>query len=366
MSIIIFIIILAVLIFVHELGHFLVAKKSGIRVDEFGLGFPPKIFAKKWGETTYTLNAIPFGGFVKIFGEDSHTEEIAENDKPTSFLYKPKWIQASVLVAGVTFNIIFAWLCISLGFMIGMPASTDYSSFGETSKTNLIITDVVQNSPAQKSGLISGDAVVSVSSGEKLLKDENLTPEKVSDLITNTTDKNIEITYRRGDSLPTSVFVEPNDGLIEGKKAIGIAMDSMGVLKLPIHLAFLEGVRTTWFLTKGTVVGLVGFLGNIFTFQSDFSQVSGPVGIAKIVSQAHDLGFVYLLSLIAIISINLAVINLLPFPALDGGRLLFVGIEAVIRRPINPSFVRWANGIGFIFLIVLMLVITGHDIFKLL
>src|SRR3990167_677829 len=107
MSVIIFLIILAVLIFVHELGHFIVAKKSGIRVDEFGLGFPPKIFAKKFGGTTYTLNAIPFGGFVKIFGEDPHAEVISEEDKSTSFFYKPKWIQALVLVAGVSMNFVF-------------------------------------------------------------------------------------------------------------------------------------------------------------------------------------------------------------------------------------------------------------------
>jgi regulator of sigma E protease len=365
MSIIIFIIILAVLIFVHELGHFIVAKKSGIRVDEFGLGFPPKIFAKKWGDTTYTLNAIPFGGFVKIFGEDSHTEEIPEAEKSTSFLYKPKWIQASVLVAGVTFNIIFAWLCVSLGFMIGMPASADYSSFGKTTNTNLVITEVLPNSPAQKAGLISGDVVALVSSGVAVLQNENLTPEKVSDLISNST-KNIEIIYNRGKSPPTTVLVEPSSNIIAGKVAIGIAMDSMGILKLPMYLAPLEGARTTWLLTKGTAVGLFGFLRGVVTFKSDFSQVSGPVGIAKVVGEANNLGFVYLLSLIALISINLAIINLLPFPALDGGRLLFVAIEAIIRRPIKPAIVAWTNGIGFALLILLMLVITGHDILNLL
>ena len=366
MSIIIFIIILAILIFVHELGHFLVAKKSGIRVDEFGLGFPPKIFAKKLGNTVYTLNAIPFGGFVKIFGEDPHSEEIKEEDRHTSFFYKPKWIQVSVLVAGVTFNIIFAWLCISLGFMIGMPASTDYSSFGQTTRTNLVITEIIKDSPAEKAGLTTGDVIVSVSSGEVSIQNENLTPNKVSELISNSIAKNIEVAYRRGEALPTNVFIEPNSDLIEGKKAIGIVMDSMGILKLPIHLAFIEGARTTWFLTKGTVVGLVGFLRDVVTFKSDFSQVAGPVGIAKVVSQANNLGFVYLLSLVALISINLAVINLLPFPALDGGRLLFVGIEAIIRRPINPVFVRWTNALGFVFLIILMLVITSHDILNLL
>lgn len=366
MSILIFIIILAILILVHEFGHFIVAKKSGIRVDEFGLGFPPKIFAKKWGSTTYTLNAIPFGGFVKIFGEDSHDEDISDADKKTSFLYKPKWIQASVLVAGVTFNIIFAWLCISLGFMIGMPSSAGYSSFGKTVNTSLVITEVLSNSPAQKAGLISGDKIVFASAGDNALQDENLTPEKISSLISESSAQTIEVIYSRGETAPKTAFVEPTSGVIAGKRAIGIATDSIGTLKLPVYLAPLEGARTTWLLTKGTVVGLSQFLWKIVIFKSDFSQVAGPIGIAKVVGEANNLGFVYLLSLIALISINLAVINLLPFPALDGGRLLFVGIEAVIRRPIKPSVVRWTNAVGFILLIILMVVVTGHDILNLL
>ncbi len=364
MSIIIFIIILAILIFVHELGHFLVAKKSGIRVDEFGLGFPPKIYSKKWRGTLYTLNAIPFGGFVKIFGEDSHGEEIDEKDKSTSFVYKPKWIQALVLVAGVSFNIIFAWFCISLGFMIGLPTPAGYSIFGKTENVSLVITQVVIGSPANKAGLASGDIILAVSSGQNTIQGESVTPDSVRNIISGSSDK-VEIIYRRGKDLPKSVSVEPSTGIVSDKKAIGIGMDNMGILKLPIHLALLEGVNTTWQLTKSTVIGLGGFLKDVVTFKSNFSQVSGPIGIAKTVGEANNLGFVYLLSLISLISINLAVINLFPFPALDGGRLLFVAIEAIIRRPIKPSVVQWVNGIGFFFLIALMLVVTGHDILKL-
>lgn len=365
MSIIIFIIILAILIFVHELGHFLVAKKSGIRVDEFGLGFPPKIFAKKWRGTIYTLNAIPFGGFVKIFGEDSHTETISEEDRSVSFLYKSKWVQSAVLVAGVTFNIVFAWLCISLGFMIGMPVSENYSTFGETRDLKLIITEIVPDSPAQKSGLIAGDILLMVSDGVTNLQNEGLNPEDVSGLISGTPENKIEIVYRRGDNPPSSVFIEPIFNSSNNRKIIGIGMDNMGILKLPIHLSFVEGIRTTWLLTKATTIGLINFLWDSVTLKSDFSQVAGPVGIARVVSDANNLGFVYLLSIIALISINLAIINLLPFPALDGGRLLFVAIEAIIKKPINSSVVAWTNGVGFIFLITLMLIITVHDIFKL-
>lgn len=363
MSVIIFIIILAILILVHEFGHFIVAKKSGIRVDEFGLGFPPKIFSKKWGDTLYTLNAIPFGGFVKIFGEDQHNENLSPEDKKTSFVYKPRWIQASVLVAGVTMNIIFAWFAISVGFMIGLPSPVDYNGFGKVSDPKIIITEVLPDSAAKTAGLISGDEIVKVVStiGDV---DKDLTPESIKNLIENSTG-DVEITYKRGNLPLDTVSVSPKYDQESKSRLVGITMDSMGILKLSPPLAFVEGARTTYFLTKNTASGLFSFLGGVFTLQSDLSQVSGPVGIAHVVGEARTLGFVYLLTLTALISINLALINLLPFPALDGGRLLFVLIEAVTRRPISPKFVKISNYVGFVFLLALMIVVTTHDIWKL-
>lgn len=363
MSIIIFLIILAVLILVHEFGHFIVAKKSGIRVDEFGLGFPPKIFSKTIGETKYTINAIPFGGFVKIFGEDPHLDNISEENKHRSFYYKPKWVQASVLVAGVTFNVIFAWLLISLSFVLGVDAPQGYSSFGEIENPKVMITSTLPSSPAEVSGLKTGDVIVSIASGNNSLSNEYLTPENIQNLINQSTDE-INIVYSRMNT-EKSASVVPSEEIVSGRKAIGISMESMGELKLPIHFALLEGAITTWHITKATTLGLLGFLYTVVTFQSDFSQVAGPVGIAGIVGEAQSMGFVYLLSIVSLISINLAVINLLPFPALDGGRLFFVLIEAITRKPINPSFVGWANLVGFGFLMVLMLIITTFDVLKL-
>ena len=365
MSVIIFLIILALLILVHEFGHFIVAKKSGIRVDEFGLGFPPKIVSKKFGDTLYTLNLVPFGGFVKIFGEDPHNEEIKEEDKHTSFYYKPKWIQALVLIAGVSMNIIFAWLLISLGFMIGLPSSVGQNSFGEVKNVKTIITEIIPESPAKKVGLQPGDVIVSISSGKDKLQNESLIPENVQTLISRSENKDIKIFYSRANLTPTEVILQSDIDTIAGKRIIGIAMDEVGTLKLPIHLALLEGGETTIFLIKNITIGLGKFLWGVVTLKSDFSQVSGPIGIAGIVGDARVLGFVYLLSLTALISINLAIINLLPFPALDGGRLFFILIEVVARRPISPRFIRWMNATGFVFLIILMLVVTAHDILKL-
>lgn len=364
MSIIIFLIILAVLILVHEFGHFIVAKKSGIKVLEFGLGFPPTLYSKVVNGTKYTLNSIPFGGFVKIFGEDPHMEKIEDVDRGVSFYYKPKWIQASVLSAGVIFNVIFAWILISLGFVIGMPSPASYSSFGQVTDTKLVITEVMAQSPAEKAGLKPGDNIVLAKSGADVLDGDNLTPEKLQDFILNMNHGDIELSYKRGDT-ETTVSIDPEIVPDTDRRIIGIAMDAMGVLKLPIHLAVLEGARTTWYLLQSTVVGLAGFLWTVVTFNTDFSAVAGPVGIAGIVGEAGELGFVYLLSIVSLISINLAVINLIPFPALDGGRLLFVIIEAITRRPINPTFVQWSNLVGFGFLMILMLIITTNDILKL-
>ncbi len=368
MSIIIFLLILAVLILVHEFGHFIVAKKSGIRVDEFGLGFPPKIFSRKWGSTLYTLNAIPFGGFVKIFGEDAHAENITEEDKKTSFVYKPKWIQSLVLVAGVSMNILFAWFVISLGFFLGTTSVLPHNTTGEFNDAHLIVTEVLLDSPASKAGLKPGDTILSVSDGKSAVT-EDLYPEAIQKFISesgqNNLAKNIYLNVENIKDGKREITVTPVDNLIPGKKAIGVSMEWIGTLKLGVFESITEGAKSTWYLLKATTIGLLNFLWETITFRSDFSQVSGPVGIAGIVKEATQMGFRYILNITALISINLAVINLIPFPALDGGRLLFVFIEAIIRRPINPVVVKWSNMLGFAFLILLMVVVTSHDILKL-
>lgn len=363
MSIIIFLAILAILILVHEFGHFIVAKKSGIRVDEFGLGFPPKIYAKKFGGTLYTLNAIPFGGFVKIFGEDSHGEILDDKDKSSSFVYKPKYIQALVLVAGVAFNVIFAWLLLSTSFVMGMPSPVNYTGLGTVKDIHVVVTDVLPNSPAKNVGIKAGDQIVSVSSGKDTLSGEKVTLDSTQDIISKSK-SSVDITVSRGKTTET-FSVSPTNNIVEGKRAIGISMDEMGTLKLPVHLALLEGARTTYLVTKNTAVGLLSFISGIFLLKSDLSQVSGPIGIAGVVGEATKLGLTYIISLTALISINLAIINLLPFPALDGGRLLFVFVEAIRRKPISPRFVRTVNFVGFALLLVLMVVVSFHDIFKL-
>lgn len=366
-TILLFLLILAVLILVHELGHFTVAKLFGIRVDEFGLGFPPKVFAKKIGETVYTLNAIPFGGFVKIFGEDApelgDVGGLSGYDTRRSFYFKPKWIQALVLSAGVCMNIFFGFLLMSVGYMIGMPAPAHTSNFGEIQNPQLVVTSVLPNSPAFLGGLTSGDTIVKAVAGKNMVED--LTPESVSNLIERSQSP-ILITYKRGASDPQTITITPSHTLVPDKQVIGITMETIGTLKLSPVYAFIQGAITSWQLLQNIVVGLWNFIAGFFTFSSHISDVSGPVGIARVVGEARAISYVYVLTLVALISFNLAVINLIPFPALDGGRLFFVLIEAIIRRRIHPTVANWVNGIGFALLIILMLVVTTHDIWGVL
>lgn len=363
MTIIIFIIVLGILVFVHELGHFLVAKKAGIRVDEFGIGFPPRIAGIKRGETVYSINLIPFGGFVKIFGEQITEEAITGPDSERSFIHKSRSWQAAVLVAGVFFNMLFAWLLISLGFIIGLPTPIDHESFGEVKDAHLVITNIVPESPAADAGIKPGDVVTKIVAGEIEFLPSGA--HEASRFIEEHQEMPLEFSFLRGEEVLT-VTVEPEEGIIEGRRAVGVMMDMIGTLKLNPYLALIEGARTTANLTAAISLGLVDFIGQIVTGRADFAQVAGPIGIAGLVGDASRLGIVYLLSFVAFISIHLAIINLVPFPALDGGRLLFVAIEGLTKKKIPPKVFNWVNAIGFALLLLLMLVVTYQDILRLL
>jgi len=363
-SILLFIIILAILILAHEFGHFIVAKRSGIRVDEFGIGFPPKLWGKKIGETEYTINLFPIGGFVRIFGETPDDNSLNGPDAKRSFVNKPKYIQAAVLGAGVFFNILLAWFLISAGFMIGLPTSVDATPEGRIlQNTSVVITEIVPDSPAQEAGFQVGDKILSLSSGENEIVLPSL--QETQKFISSRAGEDIIINTKRGKQPATDFTIRPVDGIIE-RPAIGIAMDEIGILRLPPHVALWEGAKLTSYLTQATFFGLASFFGGIVTGDADLSSVAGPVGIVGIVGDASQFGFIYLLTLTALISINLAIINLLPFPALDGGRLLFLLIEIIKGSPIKPIVANTANAVGFVFLILLMIVITYSDIVKIM
>ncbi len=358
MSVIIFIIVLGVLIFVHELGHFLVAKKSGIRVDEFAIGFPPQIFSFTKGGTKYALNLIPFGGYVKIYGENSEEESVDKNAKD-SFVNKSPWIQAAVLIAGVTFNIVFAWFLFLIVLMAGSPTIVDQTNRDFIKDAKVTITNVYENSPAGIAGLKAGDKIISIAN----IPESEVTVKNVQDTIANSKGAINFSIDRVGQK--SEISIEPKKGIVGDKQAIGVSLEEIGTYALPVHKAFTQSFIMTGNATQLIAVNLVQFLGKAVTGQASLDEVSGPVGIVGIVGEAASFGFIYLLSFTAFISINLAVLNVLPLPALDGGRLVMVFIEGVTKKKIKPSVVNWVNGIGFLVLILLMVVITVNDVIKL-
>ncbi len=375
-SIILFVIVLAILIASHEFGHFIVAKLSGMRVDEFALGFPPKIWGKQIGETKYSINLIPFGGYVKIFGEDP-TEEVKQAaDFKRSFGARPKWHQALVLLAGVTCNLILAWILFSVGFMSGLPVSTGFFAGSENVPgAKLVITGVLAGSPAEFAKLPAGSQIVEVveidKDGKRQEKITDPAVEYLQNFIAARPGKTLEISYldklQFGEidkTLVKKITVVPKDGVVDGKAAIGVSMDMVAVIKQPFYQAPITGLTFTAKMTGYTAEALWNFGKQLFSGgqKAALAQVTGPIGLVGLVGEAGKMGLVYLLTFTALISINLAVINIIPFPALDGGRLLFLAIEAIIRRPLKPAIANTVNLIGFALLMLLMIVVTIKDV----
>ena len=363
------------MVLVHEAGHFFTAKGFGIRVDEFGFGFPPKLFGIKKGETEYTFNALPIGGFVKIYGQGVNETEVlkgnfkteekeADVDAHRSFMNKPKWQQAIVLSAGIFANFLLAWVLFSVGFMSGLPTSVGTEPSGYTATdVHLVITSVSAKSPAEGAGLKVGDKILSLASSKDNVAKIN--PDTLKTFVMSHPDKEIDIGYTRGQNPTINIVKVKPEMTKENTPLIGIAMDEIGTVRLPVHRALWEGLKLDWSMTEGTVVGLFTLIGQGIHGKGSMSSITGPVGMVGIVGDAYQFGFVYLLSFAALISVNLAIINLIPFPALDGGRLLFLLIEKIKGSRLNPKIANMANTIGFVILIALMLFVTYHDVIKL-
>lgn len=366
MSILIFIVGIVALIVVHEFGHFVAAKLSKMRVDEFGLGYPPRAAViGHMGETILSLNWLPFGGFVKIFGEDVDSENIRD---VRSFSSKNRFKQALVLVAGITMNLLFSYVLITGALIAGTPRALAPDEIANARDIQLAVAGVLPSSPAAEAGLLPGDIILSAEDGHYVFDgvDSSAFTKFIVNGGGNTT---IALSVQHASGVKELLFARPVVGIINSdlsRPALGVEVATIGVVPLSFNSAIVEGVVLTWGTIKITAAGLLHFFYGIFTLRADLTQVSGPIGIVGVVGDASVQGFGNLLSIMAIISINLALINLIPIPALDGGRLLFVIIESVIRRPIKPSVARAVNAAGFAFLVLLMLAVTAHDIFKII
>ena len=362
MTILIFIILLAVLIFVHELGHFIMAKISGIRVNEFGIGFPPRIFGfkPKKSETTYSINLIPFGGFVKIFGENY--ESGADSDG-RSFMNKPKWMQSLTLAGGVLFNLIFAWILLSAGLMSGMPTIVSEDNLASVENKNVIISEIIPDSPAESSGLLAGDKIISIRTDKIFLEGDNVSLPSFQDAVFKSKG-DVIVGYKRENQI-FEVKMTPAIGILENAPAIGVGLGTVGIMKLKLFPALFEGLKTTFKIIWEVIRSISLLIYQALLGKADFSAIAGPVGIAGLVGKVAKFGFINLISFTAFISINLAVINMIPFPAFDGGRLLLILIEKIRGSVLKPATLNVVNIIGLVILVMLMAAVTYNDINRL-
>lgn len=380
LTIIGFLIVLSLLVLVHELGHFLLAKKFGIRVDEFGFGLPPRMLGVKRGETVYSINWLPIGGFVKLYGEEIAEERGFKRGKtpPGAFFAKPKWQRSLVLIAGVVMNFLLAGVIFYLflflsNFKTELPLYFDHQFFGvnQTEKTELIIGEVTPNSPAEKAGIKPFSKVLSVNGQE--IKTE----QAFLDIVNDNKGKTITMSLQDLSTLAQySIEAIPRVSPPAGEGSLGIRFG-------PTKTAVLDFKTPGQKIFSGVTYSLNLLFYNLevigkliaISFQEKTAApvgeaVSGPTGIYAIFEQLVKIPnvkdkFLQLLNFVGLISISLAFFNILPFPALDGGRLFFVGIEAVTRKRIKPEIEQLANQIGMAILLGLIVLVTINDLRRL-
>jgi len=383
-TLLVFLIILGLLVLSHEFGHFVVARRCGMKVYEFGFGFPPRfvgiqILKKKgslkdsnpptkwrlvWGrqrvedlpeidgyetDVVYSFNWLPLGGFVRIKGEEG------QETGSDSFVSKPYYQKTLVLIAGVAMNVVLAAVLLSAGYMIGLPQALTDSDDSTVSNRQLQIMQVLNGKPAEKAGLKAGDAFIKI--GEL----ENPHLKEMQDYVNKNKDKEITVTIKRGQEL-IEKKIKPMVYEDTGKGGMGVAIAEVGIVKYPWHKAIYKGIEATGYYLKSIVIAFVIIIKGLVTGHGAGAAVSGPVGIAVMTGQVAKLGISYLINFTAILSLNLAIINILPIPALDGGRLVFITLGRIFRKKVPMRFEQIAHTLGFALLMLLVIVITVKDV----
>ena len=356
-----FILVISILIISHESFHFIVAKKTNLVVEEFCIGYPPRIFKKKKGDTTYSIGLFPGGGFVKIQGIDD-----PEKKEAYSFYSKSLKARFFIVLAGVVANFLLAVILFSIGFSIGLPEAIKDEIPVGARDVGISIVEVAKNSPAEISGIKMGDKVLKIREPESGEEKEIKKVWDVKDFTERYPGQELVITLqRRNQTLEKKVIARENPPQDEGP--IGIVMVKTARISYPWYKAILKGVENTFWLTKTTLEYIFKALkGAVVGKPLKGVELTGPIGIGLLVSQMVNLGWIYVLQFTAILSLNLAIINILPFPALDGGRLIFLFVESIRKHPINPKIENLVNNIGFAILLILMLIVSLQDIKRLL
>jgi regulator of sigma E protease len=343
------IVLLGVLIFVHELGHFLTAKLAGVGVLKFSLGFGPRLYGKKIGETEYLLSLIPLGGYVKLLGE-SEDDELAEEDKKRSFMGQSVWKRMGIVATGPIFNLLLAVIIFTFVYSWGIPVLTSK------------IGSIQQGTAAYNAGLKNDDVITSINSKPVSRWTD------MAELINNSNGHVLDITVKR-DGKSFTIPVKPtlyNVKNIFGEDAnsfkIGIAPSLETTIERHNPLqAFVEAIKQTWLVCKLTIMSVVKIIDGAISPRT----LGGPIMIAQLAGAQVKEGFIPFILFMALLSINLAVLNLLPIPILDGGHLLFYLIEVVTGNEINIKWRERAQQVGFVFLILLMIFVIVMDLDRL-
>lgn len=374
-TIIVFVLTLLVLVIIHEAGHFFVAKKFNIKVLEFGFGIPPRIFGKKIGETLYSLNWLPIGGFVRLLGEDEVDKKVLDNDR--SFAAQSVSKRIAVVIAGVVMNFLLAFLL----FYIVLGASDfksqilyngkyDFVGANQQIEPLIFVRQVMENTPASQAGLKEGDRIIGINN------QEIISGSQFTDQIKKNAGQQISLTLADEQKQNQRIVqITPRQNPPEGQGALGIGLNSAEIANIsydtPLQKIF-SGPIHSWNVIAYSGITLGDLIGKSFQEKNAdaiSSTVAGPVGITSVANQIlneTENPIIPYLSFMALISLNLAVFNLLPFPALDGGRLFFLYTEAITRKKVHPGFERWVHTIGMAILLILSVLITYADIKKLL
>ncbi len=326
-----------------------------MRVDEFGFGFPPRMIGFKRGETIYSINWIPFGGFVKILGEDGDTRG------PRSFAAATFGQRFLVIVAGVIMNFLLAALLLMIVNSFGLRIGLTDGDTGNARNIKVQVVSVSQNSPAETAGLQPLDAIQGYVEGGHVVGIS--TTKELQDAVVSHAGQPLMLEIGRGGSVLEKT-ITPRVHPPEGEGALGISLALTGEVTYPWYEAIWRGISDAAFLTIATIKGYYSLLKTLFIHGKLIADVSGPIGIAGLTGQAARVGFNYLLQFVAMISINLAVLNIIPFPALDGGRALLLIIEKIKGSPVHKNVEGILNMVGFYLLIALMLYVTYKDLTK--
>lgn len=359
---ILFILVLGLLVLVHELGHFLVAKRFGVRVDEFGFGFPPRIFGKKIGETLYSLNWIPLGGFVRIKGVAGDDTSAASRTDHDSFASKTFLRKYAILFAGIGMNLVLAVVLFSFTFMVGYDTTvTDTAPGAISSQQRIVVSQVFTDSPAGQAGIQPGDVLTQY--GDVT----DVTVTGVKDFLTSHANGEVVLRLERSNGEEYTVNVAPQQITRDDQTfvGIGVGLEELVHARYTWYRAFWLGLKTTAVMVAQIFISLGDLVKQLFTTGNVAQNLTGPVGIAVLTRQVADMGIIYLLQFAAMLSVNLAVFNFLPIPALDGGRIVFVLIEKIQRKPVSQRVEATIHNIGFLLLLGLIFLVTWKDITRL-